>query len=133
MIDRTQMFLAKAQESLEGAEHELALGRFNNSANRAYYACFQGGIAAMVHARVFQSSGDDSWSHSFVAAQFDGMLINRRKLYGADLWNVIGRNHLVRLRADYEEDPVSQTEASRAVRRAQILLAAIQAVVRRDQ
>lgn len=34
-----QYFLAKALESLQGAESELANKRYNNAANRAYYAC----------------------------------------------------------------------------------------------
>jgi uncharacterized protein (UPF0332 family) len=39
--------LNRAQESLEGAESEFASGRYNNVANRAYYACFQAAIAAL--------------------------------------------------------------------------------------
>ena len=35
------IFLAKAEESLAGAESEYANGRYNNCANRCYYACFQ--------------------------------------------------------------------------------------------
>src|SRR5205823_6359850 len=40
----------KALESLAGAESELANGRYNNAANRAYYACFQAAIAALQRA-----------------------------------------------------------------------------------
>src|SRR5256885_9742308 len=39
--------LAKAEESLVGAASELAHGRYNNSVNRAYYACFQAAIAVL--------------------------------------------------------------------------------------
>ncbi|MGE3271887.1 MAG: HEPN domain-containing protein [Chloroflexota bacterium] len=127
MMDRASLYLAKALESVAGAQDEFASARYNNSANRSYYACFQAAIAALYRAQVLPPGGGDEWSHSFVAAQFDGMLINRRKLYSSDLRNVLARNHLVRLRADYEDDPVSQTEASRALRRTLAFISAIQA------
>jgi uncharacterized protein (UPF0332 family) len=40
MIDAAIIYLEKAEESLAGAESELANGRYNNCANRCYYACF---------------------------------------------------------------------------------------------
>ena len=46
MSDLSDAFLSKARESLEGATSELVNGRYNNAANRAYYACFQAAIAA---------------------------------------------------------------------------------------
>jgi len=42
----SQVFLAKAEESLAGAESEFVNGRYNNCANRCYYASFQAAIAA---------------------------------------------------------------------------------------
>jgi hypothetical protein len=42
-MDDEARFLAKALESLAGAEAELAGGRYNNRANRASYACSPGG------------------------------------------------------------------------------------------
>src|SRR5690606_20863165 len=82
-----------------------------------------------LHAQIRPPGGGNAWSHSHVAAQFDGTLINRRKLYRAELRTIVARNHLVRLRADYEVDPVSRAEASRALRRAQVLMADVQAQV----
>src|SRR3954463_6566783 len=111
MLDRADISLAKAQESLTGSESELANGRYNNSANRAYYACYQAAVAALYRAGVRPPRGGDEWSHSFVAAQFDGVLINRRKLYPADLRNAVAQNYLVRVRADYEDASISQTQA----------------------
>jgi uncharacterized protein (UPF0332 family) len=43
-MDEPQDYLAKAQESLAGADSELAHRRFNNCARDAYYACFQAAI-----------------------------------------------------------------------------------------
>lgn len=56
-----------------------------------------------------------------------GVLINRRKLYAAELRNAVAHNHLVRLRADYEDVAVSQTQASRAVRRTRDVVRAVEA------
>ena len=46
MIDRDSAFLDKALESLAGAESEFVNERYNNTANRAYYAVFHAAIAA---------------------------------------------------------------------------------------
>jgi uncharacterized protein (UPF0332 family) len=43
-MSELHVYLAKAEESLLGAISELEQGRYNNSANRAYYACFQAAI-----------------------------------------------------------------------------------------
>ena len=49
MRDATiDLYTDKAQESLAGAESEFANGRYNNCANRCYYACFQTAIAALL-------------------------------------------------------------------------------------
>ena len=48
MMRSAHPFLAKAQESLAGAESEFAAGRYNNCANRCYYACFQAAIHALI-------------------------------------------------------------------------------------
>ena len=85
MDDDAIVFLAKAQESLAGAESEFANGRYNNCANRCYYACFQAGIAALIRAGVQPKSADRLWGHDFVQAEFVGRLINRRKLYPSTL------------------------------------------------
>ena len=41
-------FLKKSQECLTGAENEFAGRRFNNCANRSYYACFHAALAALI-------------------------------------------------------------------------------------
>ncbi len=43
----TEIYLLKAEESLAGAESEFINGRYNNTAGRCYYACFQAAIAAL--------------------------------------------------------------------------------------
>lgn len=121
MIDRTTLFIAKSAESLAGAESEFALGRYNNCANRCYYATFQAAVSALLRAGI-RPGRDNQWSHSSVPAQFDGQLVNRRKLYPTDLRGVLARNHDLRRRADYAVDAVGEAEAARALRRARLFV-----------
>jgi uncharacterized protein (UPF0332 family) len=124
MIVRDSAFLDKALESLAGAESEFVNERYNNTANRAYYAVFHAAIAALQHVGIRPAR--DTWTHEFVPGQFDGVLINRRKRYPPELRGVLSRNAAVRLSADYDEEPVTQTEASRALRRSRTFVRAVQ-------
>lgn len=125
MIERDYPFLDKAKESLAGAESEFVNERYNNTANRAYYACFQAAIVALERAGIHAAR--DEWSHEFVPSQFDGVLINRRHLYPAELRGVLSQTAGLRLSADYDEEPVTQTEASRTLRRSRIFVRTIEA------
>jgi uncharacterized protein (UPF0332 family) len=51
-MDPSVVYLSKANESLAGATSELVNGRYNNTANRAYYAVFQAAIAALMQAGI---------------------------------------------------------------------------------
>lgn len=123
MLESERPFLAKALESLAGAESEYVNERYNNTANRAYYACFQAAIVALQRAGLRPAR--EEWSHEFVPARFDGMLINRLHRYPTELRGVLSRNAAVRLSADYDEEPVTQTEASRALRRSRTFVRTI--------
>src|SRR5258708_4743833 len=114
--ERRTIFLSKAAESLAGAESEFVNGRFNNCANRCYYACFQAAIAALLQHGI-QPAGDHQWGHPFVQAQFADALVNRRKLYPAGTRDTLPQNLILRQRADYEEQYITATQAQRAVRR----------------
>ena len=126
MLDPALLYMERASESLAGADSEVANGRYNNAANRAYYACFQAAIAALRWAGVTPRRASGEWSHAFVPAQFDGELINRRKLYPPELRGTLSLNQILRTKADYHEARVSHTEASRALRRARAFVEAIQ-------
>ena len=123
MTPQELIFLEKARESLIGAESEFLNERFNNSVNRAYYACFQAAIAALQKAGIQARS--DEWGHDYVQSQFNGALINRRHLYPTELRNILVRNYALRVRADYAEDVVSRTETERALRRARLFVTTI--------
>lgn len=124
MTPDAEPFLDKALASLTGAESEFTSGRYDNCANRCYYACFQAAVAALQWASI-RPPGTE-WSHAFVPSQFDGVLINRRKLYPPDLRGVLGRNFALRSTADYNELKVAEVEARRALARARTFVAAIQ-------
>ena len=126
VTDVSSLLLDKASESLAGAESELAHGRYNNCANRCYYACFQAAVAALIQAGIRPSGQSSEWSHAFVPSQFEGQLINRRKLYPTDLRGVLARNYDLRRRADYASNLVGQAEASRALRRTRAFVQAVQ-------
>ncbi len=125
-VRRADAFLAKAAESLAGAESECAAGRFNNCANRAYYACFQAAIAALIRAGFGPSGSDGEWRHAPVQALFSQQLVNRRKIYPASLQMVLERGALIRATADYQETSVGRTEAVRWLRRSREFVEAVQ-------
>jgi len=82
--------LAKAIESLESAESELANRHFNNCANRCYYACFQAAIAALLAVDIQARCPSGHWRHEQVQAQFIGQLINRRAPAAGSAGSVAG-------------------------------------------
>jgi uncharacterized protein (UPF0332 family) len=118
MTEAEDAFLEKAEESLSGAESEFTNRRYNNAANRCYYACFQAAVYALIQAGIQPSGRTDQWGHDFVQAQFIGQLINRRKVYPTDLRQTLLQNYRLRETADYERDRVNEVRAARAVRRA---------------
>ena len=119
MRDHEPIFLSKARESLAGAESEFANERYNNCANRCYYAVFQAAVAALDEHGFAppRGRGRTTWSHEALPATFVGELINRRKVYPPELRETLTRSASLREAADYRHDLVSDTQASRALRR----------------
>jgi hypothetical protein len=66
VITRDDLFLEKARESLAGADSEFAQGRYDNCANRCYYACFQAAIWALDRAGIRPQGASGEWSHAMV-------------------------------------------------------------------
>ncbi len=110
-------YLAKAAESLAGAESELANRRFNNCANRCYYASFHAALAALEAANIPIRSPNGHIRHEHFQAQFAGQLINRRQRYSTDLRRTLSENMILRHTADYETYTISEIQAHRALRR----------------
>ncbi len=124
MTGGDDIFLNKAEESLAGAASEMANRRYNNCANRSYYACFHAAVSALIRGGIAPGS-DGQWSHSAVQAQFAGVLVNRRKRFSSDLSDTLSRTMTLRQAADYRREHVSEIQAQRAMRRAQAFVAAI--------
>lgn len=116
MATIAEAFLRKAEESLAGAESELA--------NRSYYACYQAAVAALTQAGI-RPGGSGQWSHSAVQAQFVGQLVNRRKRFGSEFRDILSRGVALRETADYDVDDVSEIQAARALRHAKSFIAAV--------
>ena len=74
-----QAFLLKAERSLAGAASEHINERYDNTANRCYYAAFQAAIAALLRGGVRPTDPHTGWGHDYVQAQFAEQLIRRRK------------------------------------------------------
>lgn len=53
-------------------------------------------------------------------------MIVRRKIYPAELRDVLPRAYLLRQTADYKQDVVSETQAARVLRRARAFVTTIQ-------
>lgn len=121
--DRT--YLAKAAESLAGAEREFAAGAYNNCANRAYYACFQAAIAALIRVGIGPSPRDHLWRHDAVQSQFNEQVINRRKLYPSNLRGTLETGSRLRNLADYGTISETEIQVARALRRARAFVSAI--------
>jgi uncharacterized protein (UPF0332 family) len=129
VIETGESFLDKARESITGARVEYEGGRYNNCANRSYYACFQAAIQALILEGIGPPAGSAEWGHDFVQAQFRGHLVNRRHRYETALRDTLLDNYRMRVRGDYEMRPVAEIQAARALRRAERF---VQAVVQRQ-
>jgi uncharacterized protein (UPF0332 family) len=129
-VNSSTIYLAKALESLVGAESEAVNGRHNNCANRCYYACFQAAIAALLRAGI--TSPSPHWSHEFVQGQFVGDLINRRKIYPTALRSVLIDTLGLRLTADYRGVNVNSRETGRALRWTRSFVEAVEGAIERQ-
>lgn len=125
-----QSYIAKAAESLASAQDDFRAGRYNSYANRAYYTCFQTAIAALLVANVQPANPRGEWSHELAQSQFDGLLVNRRKLYPASLRRVLRDTIEVREKADYTASSVNERVARRVLQQAQDFFHAVRESVR---
>ena len=125
MNELSEIYFAKATESLAGAESEFINGRYNNCANRCYYACFQAAISALLDAGLGPNDTSGEWGHAFVQARFVGDLINRRKRYPVTLRETLSRALFLRQVGDYRSQQVTETQASRLARHARQFLDAL--------
>jgi uncharacterized protein (UPF0332 family) len=118
------VYLSKALASLAGAELQLAHQLFNNAVNRAYYACYQAAVAALV-AEGVDPDLENFWPHDVVHAQFAHLLVDTRRRYPSALRATLKAVFDERLKADYEPDVIGHDTAVEAVRRAREFVNAV--------
>ncbi len=121
-----QEFLDKASENLRDSERALEEERWNASANRAYYACFQAAIAALAEENTTHPKNPHSW----VQSQFAELLVKRRKRYPAAMASYLMPMQELRDKADYKPLSVSKGEATKQVRMAREFLSTIFSAIR---
>ncbi len=118
------VYLAKADQCLAGAQLAVDHGQYNNAANRAYYCAFQAAIAMLVAAGVAPPT-PRYWSHDFVLREYAGRVASP----GADLSPGSGAALKAlqdeRLKADYEIELLGRPSAERALLLARQFLAAV--------
>jgi hypothetical protein len=66
MIESSNAFLVKAREALAGASEHAK--RFNNCANRAYYACFSAASHALARSDFYRQGADQRMSSPRVSS-----------------------------------------------------------------
>ena len=121
-IKMWKCFLDKAKENLKMAGISFEHQCHNACANRAYYAAFQAAIAALIEKNI----GKGKFGHKWVQAEFSEKLIKRRKVYPTRLKSYLMKMQLIRNTADYENESVSEKDASAQLRRAREMLGLIE-------
>lgn len=125
-MNDVDIYLLKAEESLESADADCAAGRYNSCANRLYYACLQAAIGAVLRAgtqrrRTKQGKPAD-WGHEFAKGELEGDLIYRRKRYPSDLVGTLDDLRDLRAQADYDPILLGAKPVQRALRRARMFV-----------
>ncbi len=126
MAEPDRTYLLKAMEARDGAATAFLARRYNNCANRAYYACFAAAVYTLERAGFHSTGAQTTWSHSALQATFNRELITRRKVYPAELREILPRTYKLREAADYSRRFVSSREASRVLQQSQQFIAAVQ-------
>jgi uncharacterized protein (UPF0332 family) len=116
--DETEPYRSKALESLAGAQSELANRRYNNAANRSYYAAYNAVIVLLLR-NDYQSQ---DWSHRDIQTLYAREIVARRKLLPSEFRNHISDLLSARLRGDYGKRVVSRGQAAAAFADTETLL-----------
>ena len=124
-------YLDKARASIAGAELELAGNYYDSAVNRAYYACYQAAVAALVAEEV-PPVVERYWPHDVVHVRFPSILIDERSRYPRSQRGTLKAIFDERLKADYEPDSVTPSTAAEAVRRARVFVDLISQQITRE-
>jgi uncharacterized protein (UPF0332 family) len=119
-----ELYLAKADQCLAGAQLAADHGQYNNAANRAYYCAFQAAIALLVAVGVAPTT-PRYWSHDFVLLEYARRFSTHRRGLAPGSSAALKALQDERLKADYEIELLGRASAERAVLLARQFLAAV--------
>lgn len=124
MDQEVTRFWTRAEESLAGAQAELTVDRYNNAAERSYYAVFQAGVACCLGHGDHPDLPNNSWSHQGTLRRLMRHLLR----WGAptDLVSKALSLHGKRLLADYYSSGVTRRDAEDSVSVAKKVLEYVQ-------
>ena len=117
----------KAETALAGARLLLGASDPDGACNRAYYAMFDAGHAALLALR-FETLEAPIKTHNGLLAKFGQHLVLGKHL-DAEHGEAINAVQRFRQVADYTGDQVALEDAAWAIERAEVLIAAVKALI----
>jgi uncharacterized protein (UPF0332 family) len=118
------VYLAKAEQCLAGAQVAVDHGHYNNAANRAYYAAFQAATAALAAAGVIPPT-PRYWSHDFVLREYARRAVPRAVAFSPGSASALKALQDERLKADYETELLERRSGERALALARLFVDAV--------
>ena len=118
-----ESFLKRAKENIESSELLFENGKYNASANRAYYAAFQMAIVA-----IYNTGTEPNIDHKTVRALFSDYYFNKRKILPSKYNDYLRELQHIRSDADYKHG-VSKKIAKQQLKMAQELVKQILEVI----
>jgi len=116
------MDLQRARSSLNSAQLCLQHRFLDSAISRAYFAIFQMAVCALETRGVKRTE----WTHKGVHSEFVQTFVRRRKIVPANFAGALPALMDLRHLADYRQPGVSQRQAERAVRVAEIFLQTVE-------
>jgi uncharacterized protein (UPF0332 family) len=123
-----QSYYEKALRGIETAEELCRGGKFEASANRAYYACFHAAIALLARHGISNTQNPHEW----VQAQFSAECIHRRKLVAREFTSYLSDIQKLRNIADYTTALIGKKQAHQQLKQAQSFITAIGAIMEKQ-
>jgi len=121
-------YLNKAKENINAAQICFDNCLYNACANRMYYALLQAVFVALKSRGIDRGKID----HKRVQADFAEKLIKRQKVYPTQYKSYLSSMQLIRNKADYLQDSITQKVANRWLYRAKDLIELIERKVKDD-
>jgi uncharacterized protein (UPF0332 family) len=118
--------MAKATQAAASAKLLLDTNDTDGACNRAYYAMFDAARAALLHAGV-----DIGKTHSGVLAAFSEHFVQQERVT-KDMGRLLKHAETVRYVADYQGEPVGQSDAKDIVEQAMLFVGVLRELLASD-